>query len=227
MPACYKYDLNSSLHQSSWLEYGGEMRRRQGKNQKEITACDLFFWGSDKFNLTEKKYPRRIFNTYSVCACALWQNEREHVWVSEREREMAARDVSEKEWGREMDEEWKEAWSTEVQEEGLCAFTLKSQSHIVLFLKRKSEGLAQALPWKPWINIRLPFCAYIIHHRMKPPNGEGFLALRHMKRQWNYPPMQEHAAKTDHWGSERKGTPGRKRRSAKKKRNLLVTWALW
>lgn len=34
----------------------------------------------------------------------------------------------------------------EVLQDGLCAFTLKSQSHIVLFLKRKSEGLAEALP---------------------------------------------------------------------------------
>lgn len=109
---------------------------------------------------------------------------------------------------------------------GLCAFTLKSQSHIVLFLKRKSEGLAQALPWKPWINIRLPFCAYIIHHRMKPPNGGGFLALRHMKRQWNYPPMQPHGSKTDHWGRKRRGAPGGKG-GVRKKRNLLVTWALW
>lgn len=33
-----------------------------------------------------------------------------------------------------------------VLQDGLCAFTLKSQSHIVLFLKRKSEGLAEALP---------------------------------------------------------------------------------
>lgn len=34
----------------------------------------------------------------------------------------------------------------EVLQDGLCAFTLKSQSHVVLFLKRKSEGLAEALP---------------------------------------------------------------------------------
>ena len=34
----------------------------------------------------------------------------------------------------------------EVLQDGLCAFKLKSQSHVVLFLKRKSEGLAEALP---------------------------------------------------------------------------------
>ena len=32
------------------------------------------------------------------------------------------------------------------QQDGLCALILKSQSYVVLFLKRKSEGLAMALP---------------------------------------------------------------------------------
>lgn len=31
-------------------------------------------------------------------------------------------------------------------QDGLYAFKLKSQSHIVLFVKRKSESLAEALP---------------------------------------------------------------------------------
>lgn len=34
----------------------------------------------------------------------------------------------------------------EVLQDCLCAFKLKSQSHVVLFLKGKSEGLAEALP---------------------------------------------------------------------------------
>lgn len=157
-----------------------------------------------------------------VCMCVC---EREN--ARERAREMAVRDyVSEKEWGRRRMRNGRRLELQRYRRMGLCAFTLKSQSHIVLFLKRKSEGLAQALPWKPWINIRLPFCAYIIHHRMKPPNGGGFLALRHMKRQWNYPPMQPHGSKTDHWGRKRRGAPGGKG-GVRKKRNLLVTWALW
>lgn len=31
-------------------------------------------------------------------------------------------------------------------QDGLYAFKLKSQSHVVLFVKRKSESLAKALP---------------------------------------------------------------------------------
>ncbi len=55
------------------------------------------------------------------------RDERESIYMCERERERK-RNIE------------------EVLQDGLCAFKLKSQSHVVLFLKRKSEGLAEALP---------------------------------------------------------------------------------
>lgn len=101
MSTCYKYDLNSSLYQSSWLEYGGEMRRRQGKNQKEITACHLFCEGQIN-SIWWKKWSREIFfNT--VCVRV---SERASVQDWERwQREIMCLRKS----GGERDEEWKKA----------------------------------------------------------------------------------------------------------------------
>lgn len=80
---------------------------------------------------------------------------------------------------------FREGWGVEKRSRMVCVpFTLKSQSRVVLLLKRKSEGSAKAAPWKSWINIRLPLCAYIIHHRMTPPHGGRF-----------YPPIHETAVK--------------------------------
>lgn len=53
--------------------------------------------------------------------------EREHIYVKGRERE-EKRNIE------------------EVLQDGPCAFKLKSQSHLDLFLKRKSEGFTEALP---------------------------------------------------------------------------------
>lgn len=84
---------------------------------------------------------------------------------------------------------------------GLCAFKRKSQSHIVLFLKRKSEGSAEALPWKSWINIRLLFCAYITrrHYLMEedssPSDTWKGSEITHQT-------MQPRGSKMDRWERE-------------------------
>lgn len=47
---------------------------------------------------------------------------------------------------RESERERKGKRETQELQDGLYAFKLKSQSYVVLFLKRKSEDLAEALP---------------------------------------------------------------------------------
>lgn len=47
---------------------------------------------------------------------------------------------------REKEQERQGKRETQELQDGLYAFKLKSQSYVVLFLKRKSEDLAEALP---------------------------------------------------------------------------------